>query len=89
MGAGLAEKTAGGNLNKPALATQWVKDAWTDIPEEIVVKNFLKTGISNNMNGTEDDALWDNESEDNDDDSDKDSVGQWDTDEKMTLAEYV
>ena len=90
MGAGLAEKTAGGNLKKPALAlvTQWVKDAWGDIPEEMVIKSFLKTGISNNLDGTEDDALWDESEDNDDDDSDEDSVGEWDTDEKMTLAEW-
>ena len=55
--------TKGGNIKKPAfgLVTLWVKDAWDDIPQEMVKKSFLKTGISNNLNGSKNDILWEDE----------------------------
>ena len=54
------ELTKGGNLKRPSLSmvTTWVKEAWEDIPAEMVKKSFLKTGISNSMDWTEDDNLW-------------------------------
>ena len=54
------EFTKGGNLQRPSLSmvTSWVKEAWKDIPAEMVKKSFLKTGISNSMDVTEDDHLW-------------------------------
>ena len=36
----------------------WVKEAWENTPAEMVKKSFLKIGIFNSMNGTEDDHLW-------------------------------
>src|SRR6218665_669816 len=36
----------------------WVKQAWESIPEDMVRKSFLKCGISNAMDGSEDDALY-------------------------------
>ena len=51
------ELTKGGNLKRQSLSmvTTWVKYAWDDIPAEMVKKSFLKTDISNSMDGTEDD----------------------------------
>ena len=40
----------------------WVKDAWDSIDKAIIIKSLKKCGISNNLHGTEDDALFDNES---------------------------
>ncbi len=50
-----------GNLKRPALATvcRWVKDSWEDIPTELNTRAFLKCSISNQLDGTEDDALFD------------------------------
>ena len=57
-----AEKqiTKAGNIWRPGLKTvcQWVIDAWNNIPTDMVVKSFLKCGISNSMDGTEDDELY-------------------------------
>lgn len=60
MASGQQQMTKGGNLKRPSLSlvTSWVKSAWDEIPSEMVVKSFLKTGISNKMDGTEDDELW-------------------------------
>ena len=53
-------ETIWGNLKKPGLSTvvTWVKLAWKFLPNPMVAKNFLKTGISNNLDGTQDDLLW-------------------------------
>ena len=40
---------------------QWVKEAWSEIASEIVVRSFKKCGISNAMDGTEDDMLWEDD----------------------------
>ena len=40
------------------MVTTWLKEAWEDIPAEMVKKSFLKTEITNSMDGTEDDRLW-------------------------------
>lgn len=52
--------TPNGNLKRPTLATvcSWVKESWDDIPTDIIVRAFKKTSISNRMDGTEDDALF-------------------------------
>jgi hypothetical protein len=57
---GPKEKTKAGNLKRPGieLLTQWVCNAWEEIPNEMVVKSFKKCGISNAMDGTEDDKLF-------------------------------
>ena len=36
----------------------WVKRAWVNIPNDMVSKFFLKCGISNNMDGRDDDKLY-------------------------------
>ena len=57
----LQENGKGGNIKKPSisLVLSWVTSVWEDIPEDMVKKSFLKTGISNDLDGTEDDKLWD------------------------------
>ena len=66
MSSGSATLTKGGNLQKPdiTLVAAWVDEAWKSIPEEMIKHSFLKCGISNAMDGTEDDALFDDEAED-------------------------
>ena len=51
--------TAGGNVRAAPLSTicEWVKDSWNEIPSEMVARWFEKCGISNAMDGTEDDQL--------------------------------
>ena len=54
------ELTKGGHLKRPSLSmmSTWVLEAWEDIPAEMMKKSFLKTGISNSMDGAEDNHLW-------------------------------
>jgi len=59
-----------------------VKEAWEDIPAEMVRKSFLKSGISNRMDGTKDDNLW-QESEKKSEE-DEPVPATWDTYEQLT-----
>uniref|UniRef100_A0A182RD00 DNA topoisomerase (ATP-hydrolyzing) n=1 Tax=Anopheles funestus TaxID=62324 RepID=A0A182RD00_ANOFN len=55
------------SLNKPIKGLireewkicQWVLTAWRGVSEGIVVKSFQKCGISNNLDGTDDEAIYD------------------------------
>ena len=69
------ELAKAGSLKRPSLSmvTTWLKYPWEDIPAEIVKKSFLKTDISNSMDGTEDTHLWQD---------------AWDTDEHLTQQEW-
>ena len=60
MFSGDVETTARGNLKRASLqqVCQWVLAAWDDIPAAMVSKAFLKCGISNAMDGSQDDILW-------------------------------
>lgn len=58
----------------------WIKKAWCDIPPEMVRQSFKVCGIANVLNGTEDDAVYeempefaDKEDEEMDDEFDTDS----------------
>ena len=57
---GPRETTQKGNLKRPSLSTvcEWVVKSWSEIPAEIVAKSFLKCGISNSMDGTDNDFLF-------------------------------
>ena len=51
--------------------------AWKAIPESIIVRSFKKCCISNSLDGSEDDILWEDDGEDKDDSdwvTDNDSV---------------
>ena len=52
--------TASGNMRKPTLldVCTWVNDAWEELDPAIIVKTFKKCSISNALDGTEDDILW-------------------------------
>ena len=56
------EFTKSGAMKRPGLSlvVQWVKEAWESISKNIIIKSFKKcgTGISNAMDGTEDDILY-------------------------------
>ena len=66
MSSGQAETTKSGNFKRPDLQTValWTKIAWEKIDAPLIVYSFKKCGISNNMDGTEDDILWTDQTED-------------------------
>lgn len=77
MAAGSHEKTPTGRLKRASLqqVCQWILNAWRSLSVETIVKSFKVTGISNAMDGTEDDQLWeraDEMSSSGDDDSKSD-----------------
>ena len=57
---GAGKTTNAGNLSKPDLnvVVSWVREAWDEIPCDIAKKSFLKCGITNQMDGSEDDCLY-------------------------------
>lgn len=58
------KKTPTGRLQKASASTvaMWISDAWKRVRPEVVVKSFKKCCITNCMDGSEDDVLWDTES---------------------------
>lgn len=81
-----APLTKGGNLKKVDIVTisEWVKDAWLSIPAEMIVKSFKKCCISNAMDGSEDDVLY----EDRDEISEYDSEDELHPDVPLTETEF-
>lgn len=75
MAEGLHDLTPTGRIRKPdiALLCQWIVDAWKMIPDDMVRKSFKKCCISNRLDGTEDDAVWDNDDDASVNASDSDS----------------
>ena len=53
--------TAAGNLKQPTRqdAINWVSQAWDSIGTETIVKSFLVCGISNSLDGAQDDLVSD------------------------------
>ena len=45
----------------------WIDQAWREIPVELITRSFVSCGISNALDGTEDDAVWDEEEEEAED----------------------
>ena len=54
--------------------------AWKAIPESIIVRSFKKRRISNALDGSEDDILWEDNGEDKDD-------GDWVTDNDSVMSD--
>ena len=63
MSSGDMSYTAAGNMKPANLPTlcQWVKESWDAIDKEIIINAFKKCSISNSMDGTEDEKLWEEE----------------------------
>ena len=61
MARGEYELTKGGNLKKPGynIICKWIIEAWDSISSEMVIKSFKKCRISNGLDGTEDDYIFD------------------------------
>ena len=58
----------------------WVSTAWKAIPESIIVRSFKKCNISNTLDGSEDDILWEDDGEDKDD-------SDWVTDNDLVMSD--
>ena len=57
--------TRSGKKRAPSkeLLLLWVNKAWQEIPAELVIRSFKSCGISNALDGTEDDAVYEEKSE--------------------------
>ena len=55
--------TPSGKKRAPSkeLVSQWIHKAWQEIPADLVANSFKSCGISNAMDGTEDEAVWEEE----------------------------
>ena len=60
MADGIHEFTATGRQKKPSeeLICSWISEAWNDIPAEMIAATFLKCGITNSLDGSEDDVVY-------------------------------
>ena len=69
MAAGNHDLTPTGRMKRPTITQvcEWVKRSWDSVKEDIVVKSFKKCGISNALDGTEDNILFDTSEEESDD----------------------
>ena len=63
---GIYELTATGRQKKPSeeLMCQWIGEGWRDIPQEMVARSFLKCRITNALDGSKDDCVFDSSSDD-------------------------
>lgn len=53
------EYTGGGRMRAPPLEEilKWIRDAWSEIPEEQIKNSFLHCGVSNALDGSDDDRI--------------------------------
>lgn len=60
MSNGRAGYTTLGNLwhTKISDVCKWVKRAWENISDDIIIRSFKKCGISNDLDGSEDDLVY-------------------------------
>ena len=66
MLAGQHSFTVGGRIHKVKIdKMSWgISDAWDDFPPEMITKSFRKCCITNALNGTEDEEIWEEEPDD-------------------------
>ena len=78
------EFTPAGKKKAPSrnLVLRWIKMAWAEIPEEMIRNNFKTCGISNAMDGTEDDAVFTKESPEIEDDDMEENEFETDSEEE-------
>ena len=57
--------TLSGKKRAPSkeLVLAWINRAWNDIPRDLIQKLFKSCGIANAVDGSEDNAVWDKENE--------------------------
>ena len=57
--------TPSGKKRAPSkeIVLQWIDRAWREIPVDLIRRSFKSCGINNALDGTEDDAVWDDDEE--------------------------
>lgn len=68
--------TKGGAMKAPSLEiiTGWIKQSWDDVSLSTVERSFKKCCISNALDGTEDDLIWEEEEETEDKEDQEDAL---------------
>ena len=66
----------------PSEVVRWVSGAWKAIQESIIVRSFKKCCISNALDRSEDDILWEDDGEDKDD-------SDWVTDNDLVMSDDI
>ena len=93
MESGEHSYTAGGKRRKVELPTicLWIVECWNELDPNIIVRSFKKCCISNAMDGTEDDILWDENKQKKDsvDDSGQGHSDDSDSDDSDDDADIV
>ncbi|KAH1170321.1 hypothetical protein KIL84_001306 [Mauremys mutica] len=53
-----------GRMKRPGISKvcQWIKTSWDAVKEDIIIKSFKKCGISNALDGEEDDLIYEDSS---------------------------
>ena len=64
------------------LVLQWIHKAWQEIPADLVANSFKSFGISNTLDGTEDEAVWEEEGA-GADEADDELENEFDTDSEQ------
>ena len=61
MNEAIKEYTPSGRIKKPSysLVANWIKDSWDAIDPNMIKRSFKCCGISNDINGLEDDLIFD------------------------------
>lgn len=74
--------TPTGRIKRASLGqlANWVAAAWSEISDDTIIRAFKKCSISNAMDGSEDDALWDELSNKEDSDVVDDDDDEYDDD---------
>ena len=82
--------TPAGNVKAPSLTTvtSWVLEAWRGLPEEMVARSFKKCGISNSIDGTEDDILWEEDANPEQESDDAESEDEDLYDDQLTEEQW-
>ena len=61
--------TPSGKKRAPSkeMVLRWIDRAWSEISADLISRSFKSCGIHNALDGTEDDAVWDDEEEEPED----------------------
>ena len=60
------------------MVLRWIDRAWNEIPVELITKSFKSCGITKALDGTEDEAVWEEEREKAEDPED-DAIDEFET----------
>ena len=74
--------TPSGKKRAPSkeLVLTWINRAWNGIPQDLIEKSFKSCGIANALDGSEDDAVWEEENEETDKNAEEIIDNEFETD---------